>query len=242
MNPRLIAMAISTLMLIATNYAAAGSYRMSQGKGFAVCEAFKRTLSKLDDLRRPLSCPNRLLAKTSGISRPDWREVEFNFDLYLKLMALRSRFADYDALTAEKPFDPTKHPRFVKELRRNAESNKLRMFVAELDTNSDGRLETVLRLEREEPDGCHWNGLFFVNPQLTDLDETPYWPTIPEWTMNTYGYSIDGATEIILYAGKVLFFMTGSPLTEFFFLRDHLGGRRPICAFEFTSFTQGAKK
>lgn len=242
MNSRVITTAVGVLLFIAAKHVAAGGYLMPQGKGFAVCEAFRRTLNKQGDLREPLLCPNRLLDKTPGISRPNWREVEFNFDLYVKLMALRSRFADYDALGAEKPFDPAKHPRFVEELRQATARSKFRMFVAELDTNADGRMETVLRIEREESDGCHWNGIFFVNRQVTGPDETPYFSTMPEHTMNTYGYPVDGATDVVVYAGKAFFLYTGFPRTEFFFLRDPFGGRLPICTFMFSTSIQGARK
>ncbi len=246
MKRALIAYSLGALLLVDVNPVMAGGYRMPQGKGFSICEAFKRTLVKQGDLREPLACPNGLLDQTPGVSRPAWREVPFDLDLYLKLMALSASrsagFADFNRQTATKPFDPARHPRFVEAHRLIVARNHFRMFVAELDTNGDGRTETVMRLSRAESDRCDWNGLFFVNPQLTDPDETPYWPTRPDTTMNTYGFSVDGATEIVLYAGKAFFFATPSPPTEFFFLRDDLVGRLAICKFVFTPSTQGARK
>lgn len=224
------------LMLAVSACAEAGQYKMTQGKDYAVCEAYKRTLNKLGNLREPLVCPNQLLDKTSGISRPAWRTIPFNFDLYLKLMALSashmSQSSDYDPFKAEKPFDPSKHPQFVKQHQERISKFNYEMSVAEVDANSDGKLETILRLGRVEPDGCNWHGLFFVNPQLTDLDETPYFSTLPENTMNTYGHPITGAADILLYGGKVYFFQDGYA-NNFSFVKDPFGGRLPICTFEF---------
>ncbi len=218
-----------------------GQYKMTSGKGYSVCEAYKRTVSKLGKLPGALSCPDKYLDKTAGISRPAWRPIPFDFNLYLKLMTVSAAhstgMADYDPFHAEKPFDPSKHPQFVKIQREIAAKAHYQMAVAELDTNRDGKTEIVLRLEQTRANECNWHGLFFVNRELTDLDETPYFTTLPERTMNTYGYPVTGLTDVVLYGEKIYFFQ--GDYREFFFIEDSLGGRLPICSFE---YVKGYKK
>jgi hypothetical protein len=113
------------------------------------------------------------------------------------------------------------------------------MFVAEIDTNADGRMETVMRLAHDqEKSGCPQYGLFFVNPQLTDLDETPY-PNL-FGTPNRYGAPVTDSTDVVIYADKAYFFKDYAD--EIFFLRDPYAGRLNICAFEFTQSTPGGNK
>lgn len=222
-----------------------GRYRMTSGKGYSVCEAYKRTLDNLGELPGPLACPNDFLDKTPGISRPDWREIPLDFDLYLKLEVFQARDShrvvwDYDPANAEKPFNQDKHPEFVRKFKEIVERNRFRMFVVELDSDADGRTETVLRLQWEGINGCHLSGLFFVNPQLTDLDETPYLNLYG--TPNTYGAPVTHLTDIVLFMGKAYFFQAGTAPLDFFFLRDQFSGRFSICSFEFNPSHQGGLK
>lgn len=65
------------LMLMVSQSANAAGYLLKQGKGYAICEAFKKRLDKLGSLKEPLAYKSKYLTwEIPGIKEADWQDLD----------------------------------------------------------------------------------------------------------------------------------------------------------------------
>lgn len=82
-------MAVFLLALVLVKPAGAAGYLLEQGKGYAICEAFKKRLDKLGSLKDPLSYDSdRILWDIPGIKEAAWQDldVDVHADLFETLI------------------------------------------------------------------------------------------------------------------------------------------------------------
>ncbi|MGH8657672.1 MAG: hypothetical protein ACREV4_04090, partial [Gammaproteobacteria bacterium] len=87
-------MAVFLLALVLVKPAGAAGYLLAQGKGYAICEAFKRRLDKLGSMKEPLALVTldnshkRILWEVPGIKEAAWQDldVDAHADLFETLI------------------------------------------------------------------------------------------------------------------------------------------------------------
>lgn len=82
-------MTLLFLALVLVKPAGAAGYLLKQGKGYAICEAFKKRLDKLGSLKDPLSYDSdRILWEIPGIKEAAWQDldVDAHVDLFETLI------------------------------------------------------------------------------------------------------------------------------------------------------------
>jgi len=163
---------IPLLVILGTQQVAAAGYLLKQGKGYAVCEAFKKRLDKLGSLKEPLP-PNRLkslIYEVPGVKEADWQNLEIGTHEYLFEKLIR-----YDMLpsgvksqlvmraTGRGEFEVSEEKAKIDEKRVNerlsswredaaAGKAKLEVLRANIELYDDTP-ETIMRIWRKYGDG-----------------------------------------------------------------------------------------
>src|SRR3569833_1447064 len=76
------------LVFMSNQSASAAGYSLKQGKGYAICEAFKKRLDQLGSLKEPINDTKRIIWEIPGIAGAAWQDLdlETHGNLFEKLI------------------------------------------------------------------------------------------------------------------------------------------------------------
>lgn len=145
-----IAKALFVLGCFASVPALAGEYRLVQGQGNRVCEAYRQTLEPRRDAE-PMACTRRYDPHIPGFSSPPWHMLDLatNFDLYRKAWIYLQK--NNSAPQGTKLSDAQIEEQAKRDLPGVAQTHHVALFIAQLDLTGSGANFNVLAVEE---DGC----------------------------------------------------------------------------------------
>lgn len=166
---------VSALICLPSGSAWAGTYQLVTGNGKEVCEAYKRNFEPRHD-PVPMACERYYDPDIPGFARVHWISLDLkkHFELYKKTQVylLRNDNSPQGAKLSDKEITEVSE-----NLEPRAETWHVRLYLARLDLDGDGKLLNVLMVEQR---GCGPNAkptdettksnLFFLRSSLTDID------------------------------------------------------------------------
>lgn len=221
-------LALLCLSLSVAQPARAAGYLLKQGKGYAICEAFKKRLDKLGSLKEPLS-PDRLRPFTfevPGIKEADWQDlnVEKYNDLFEKLVRRaiwkEAPWHGSDEINKKRISD-----QFITQWREDARAGKVKLQALSANIGLfDDAPETIARIQRKYGAGKYEYAviMYLVTDDLLDIDLTKL-ARASWWSSG----------ELVLYGGKY-YVVNG----DFLINADFGNGFVTFCSIEFDWNTQ----
>jgi hypothetical protein len=146
----------------------AGEYKLIEGEGKPVCEAYRNNLEPRSD-SRPMACDRQYDPSIQGFSSPEWRELDLSthFELYRNAWIYMQEHND-SPQGMKLSNDQVR--RFASSrLQRRANSKNVHLYAAQPDLVHDGKLRKVLAVREDGcgPDqipGTHITRLFVLDP------------------------------------------------------------------------------
>lgn len=215
-------------LLVVSNPADAAGYLIKQGKGYAICEAFKTRLDMLGSLKEPLY-PDRLrpfFYEVNGIKEADWQDldVEKHNDLFEKF-ARRAAWKEAPWSNADEIDKKRISDQFIVQWRENIKSGKAKFQVLKANIGLfDVAPETIARIQRKYGAGQYEYTvvMYLVTDDLMDID-----------LVKLARASWSSGGELVLYGGK--YYVVHS---DFLINADFGNGFVTFCSIEFDWKTQ----
>lgn len=227
-----------------TQQASAAGYLLKQGKGYAICEAFKKRLDGLGSLKEPLTYNSKNITwEIPGIKEAVWQDldVETHDGLFGKLIrydmlpyALQSQIlmratgrGELEVSEEEAKIDEKKVNERLTKWREEAKAGTAKLQV--LRTNLvlyDDTLETIARIWRKYGEGKYEYSItmYPVTEDLQEIDLVKVGRS--SWRVNLPG------SDLVVYGGRHY-------LVEWwggnygFIASDFGSGLVPFCTIEF---------
>lgn len=168
---------ILLLVVLGTQPTSAAGYLLKQGKGYAICEAFKKRLDKLGSLRQPLAYNSKYLSwEIPGIKEAAWQDLnlETHEELFEKLIR-------YDMKPGNEKGEMRVKER-IAQWRADAKAGKAKLQILRANIEVyDDTPETVARIWRKYGPGKHEYSvtMYPVTEDLTEIDRVKigraYW-------------------------------------------------------------------
>lgn len=216
---------IGFLCTVSTQATYAGDYVITQGKGYAICEAVKAGLDRLTTSDKATWC-NRGAARTiPGLHEPQWRDldVKAHWDLFLK-------FNRYDL----KPGNEVAFSTLMASWGELAKAGTIKMQILQVNLlKSSPDPQTLVRVIRK--DGCRGvaddSSMHLVKADLSDVDRAAesrhYWLQRADW-------EIFGDKPYIVYWNLGDDLLISSPSIN--------PSLSPFCAIEFRQRAKHSRK
>lgn len=164
---------ISFLCAVGPQATYAAGYAITQGKGYAICEAVKVGLDQTVAQYNETSCNRGAAGTIPGLHEPQWQDLDIkgHWDLFLK-------FNRYDL----KPGNETAFSSLMASWGEQAKAGTIKMQVLQVNLlKSKPSPQTLVRVLRR--DGCRGvtddSSMHFVKADLSDVDRAAesghYW-------------------------------------------------------------------
>ncbi|BBA32624.1 hypothetical protein sS8_0659 [Methylocaldum marinum] len=244
---RASAVLFSLLAVTVSHTASAAGYVIKQGKGYAICEAFKKRLDKLGSLKEPFWIPDmdykRIIWEIPGIKEAAWRDldVDAHMDLFETLirydmlsfrekmslrMTQRSSWNPGAEAEEKRPLAEITKP-FIIPTRDEVKAGKAKLQVLRANIQLvDEAPETLARIWWKRGPGKYEYGviMYLVTDDLKSIN-------VAKEKIAHYG----SGGDVVVYGGKhYIVDWEGRALIA----RDFGSGLVPFCAIEFDWITR----
>lgn len=226
---------VAVLLGAGGSAALADSYELVEGKGVAVCEAYKTNLNSFA-YRYPMACERRINPDFNNFKELEWKELNAweNRELIIEL----TKFIDPGAKSVD-----VSREFWLRVLKRDIENGQVRLRVAKVDIDNDGKIETVLKYQYGACSLAH----LYATPILVldetgkHLDKQKTLPLLQNESMDRtrdpaggWGYSM---YDVFLYRDEGYFDKWSNVQTDTGFLhvyRDKKGQAKEVCTYKYT--------
>ncbi len=181
-------------------------YRLVEGKGYSICEAYLKHLNAFPPETPPMVCNIRPNPKFSNITQPDWEEIDVNENIHL-IYAAEMQYPPfslnrYDPDKSLPTFDEWK-PNF--DARVRAGKIKPKLYRTRLAINKKGGIETLIGYA-PDPDRCE-RDLQNYNSGKTRWAHIYVLNDDPNQPMKAIGgaYGSHKTTRILIYRNRPFF-------------------------------------
>lgn len=162
------------LALFVSN-AVAGQYKLVEGEGLDVCEAYQKNLEARHD-DEPMACERQYDPAIKGFASPRWKRLDLkkHLDLY-KQAEIYTQENIAHGITEEGLQESLKY------LEMRTKSLKSELYLTRLDLDGDGHRDNVLAI-REPTCGPHHEAgmrtrIYVLNATLSGIDQ----PRMDRW-------------------------------------------------------------